>query len=192
MKVGLLFGSFNPIHNGHVQIATRLLERVGFDMVWLIVSPQNPFKQQADLLAPAHRVVLMQQSLRNENKIRVCTEELQLPTPSYTIDTMKVLTEKYPDFDFHIIIGADNVSGLQHWKEIERLLEKYPFHIYARGAKITGAIHHEHLIQHELPLLDISATEIRNRLKSGLSVSGMIHPGSEALIRHFGWYNVKL
>jgi nicotinate-nucleotide adenylyltransferase len=192
MKVGLLFGSFNPIHNGHVQIATRLLERVGLDMVWLIVSPQNPFKQQADLLAPAHRVVLMQQSLRNENKIRVCTEELQLPTPSYTIDTMKVLTEKYPDFDFHIIIGADNVSGLQHWKEIDRLFEKYSFHIYARGAKITGAIDHEHLIQHELPLLDISATEIRNRLKSGLSVTGMIHPGSEALIRHFGWYDVKL
>jgi nicotinate-nucleotide adenylyltransferase len=192
MKVGLLFGSFNPIHNGHVQIATRLLESVGLDMVWLVVSPQNPFKQQADLLAPAHRVVLMQQSLRNENKIRVCTEELQLPTPSYTIDTMKVLTEKYPDFDFHIIIGADNVSGLQHWKEIERLLEKYPFHVYTRRAERGLPFNHEHLLQHRMPLLDISATEIRSRLKSGLSITGMIHPGAEALIRHFSWYDPKL
>jgi nicotinate-nucleotide adenylyltransferase len=192
MRVGLLFGSFNPIHNGHVQIAARLLERLSLDMIWLVVSPQNPFKQQADLLEPAHRVILMQQSLRNEKKIRVCTEELQLPTPSYTIDTMKVLSEKYPDFDFHIIIGSDNVSGLQHWKEIESLLEKYHFHIYSRGHKMALTINHAHLIQHQLPLLDISATEIRNRLKSGLSVTGMIHPGSEALIRHYGWYDVKL
>lgn len=192
MKVGLLFGSFNPIHNAHVQIATRMLERVGLDVVWLVVSPQNPFKHQEDLLEPEQRVVLMQQSLRNENKICVCTEELQLPTPSYTIDTMKVLSEKYPDFDFHIIIGGDNVSGLQNWKEIEQLLEKYPFHIYNRGTKITTPISHKHLIQHQLPLMDISATEVRNRLKSGLPVTGMIHPGAEAIIKHFGWYNAKL
>jgi len=192
MKVGLLFGSFNPIHNGHVQIATRLLENMKLDIVWLVLSPQNPFKEQLDLLNPEYRVMLMQQSLRNETKIQICTEELHLPRPSYTIDTMKVLSEKYPDFEFHIIIGSDNLSGLKKWKEIDALLAKYPFHIYTRVANIALPFHHEHLILHQLPLLDISATEVRKRLLSGLSVTGMIHPGSEAIIRHFGWYAAKL
>jgi nicotinate-nucleotide adenylyltransferase len=193
MKIGLFFGSFNPVHHGHLLIAATLLEQQGWDQVWMVLSPQNPFKQQADLLPAEHRLQMLHQALRNEKVIRVCTEELYLSQPSYTIDTMNVLSEKFPDFKFHIIIGSDHMHSLYRWKDIDQLLNRFEFHVYNRSvADHESVIQHPNINIHALPILDISATEIRQKIAAGMSITGLVHPGVTALIQHYGWYQAEL
>lgn len=188
MHIGLLFGSFNPVHNGHLIIAQSMMHQCQWDEVWLIPSPQNPFKSSHELLAFEHRYLLLQQALRNEKHIRVCDAERDLPVPSYTIDTMKILSARYPDFQFHIIMGSDQLSGLAKWKEANTLIKSYPIHVYARPGYAFKQGTYSHLQMHSLPLLDISATEIRKRLLRNESVTGMIAPAAEAVIKRNGWY----
>ena len=116
MRVGLFFGSFNPIHNGHIRIARSVLERAVCDEVWLVVSPQNPFKAGVDMLSERERFSLVEQALLTEPQIKACDVELDMPKPSYTIDTLNELERMYPNVEFAIIMGGDNMAKFDKWK----------------------------------------------------------------------------
>lgn len=188
MKVGLLFGSFNPIHNGHLAIAECLLDLEKWDEVWLVLSPQNPFKINSDLLETEKRLKMVEAALESKKNIRVCKVELSMPIPSYTIDTMNVLEKQFPEHQFYIIIGSDNLKGLSKWKEIESLLSKYPFHVYSRNADTDNEILHPNIHFHTLPLQKISSTEIREKIKNKKSIKKWVHPAVDKLIKEHAWY----
>ena len=120
MKIGLYFGSFNPVHVGHLIIANYIANHTNVEQVWLVVSPQNPLKQSNSLLNEYHRLALVNTALEGETKIRASDIEFRLPKPSYTVDTLAYLHEKYPDYDFVIIMGSDSYQNLHKWKNYER------------------------------------------------------------------------
>ena len=188
MKVGLLFGSFNPIHNGHIAIAECLLKLEKWDQVWLVLSPQNPFKASSDLLDTEKRLEMIEAALESKKNIRVSKVELNMPIPSYTIDTMNVLEKQFPNYKFHIIIGSDNLHGLMKWKEIETLLSKYPFHVYSRNEDTESEKLHPNIHFHTLPLQKISSTEIRGKIKNKKSIKKWVHPAVDKLIKEHAWY----
>jgi nicotinate-nucleotide adenylyltransferase len=170
MNIGLYFGSFNPIHIGHCIIANHLAQNSDVDQVWLIVSPQNPFKASATLLNEYHRLHLAQLATEGENKLKVSDIEFHLPRPSYTIDTMTYLEEKYPQHCFSIILGSDSLQNLHKWKNAEILAQRYTFYVYLRpGFEITNPLQANlHVL--DAPLLQISSTQIRELIKKDKSI----------------------
>ena len=132
MKVGLYFGSFNPIHIGHLIIANYVVNNTGLDRVWFVVSPQNPFKKSASLLNEYHRLHLVNTAIDGETKLKTSNVEFKLPKPSYTIDTLTYLSEKYPQHKFSIVMGSDGFKNLDGWKNYKTLVSNYSFFIYNR------------------------------------------------------------
>ena len=132
MKVGLFFGSFNPIHVGHLIIANYIVSLGKLDQLWFVLSPQNPLKAERFLLNEFHRQYLLQSAIEGENKLKCSTIEFHLPKPSYTIDTLTYLEEKYKDHHFTIILGSDSFKNIAKWKNGEILIKKYPIIIYKR------------------------------------------------------------
>src|SRR5215208_2842527 len=122
MKVGLYFGSFNPIHNGHLIIASFIIQNTSLDQVWFVISPQNPLKKSTALLNEYHRLYLVQVSIENEPALKASDIEFRLPRPSYTINTLTYLTEKFPMHTFSVIMGSDSFQNLQEWKNYKQLL----------------------------------------------------------------------
>src|SRR6218665_3097675 len=133
MKIGLYFGSFNPVHQGHLIIASHIINETDLQEVWLIVSPQNPFKNAATLLNEQHRYHLLQLALENETKIKASNIEFKLPRPSYTVNTLTYLKEKYPQHEFYIILGSDGFQNINKWYNAEVILKNYPIYIYRRA-----------------------------------------------------------
>lgn len=171
MKVGLFFGSFNPVHIGHLAIANYFVEFTELDQIWFVISPQNPFKKKASLLDEYARKELVEIGIKDDPRFKVSTIEFNLPQPSYTIDTLTHLKEKYPHHDFSLIMGGDNLKSLHKWKNAEVILNDYPIYVYQRpGTEITeipkGNIHLT-----EAPHFDISATFIRNSIQQGKNIS---------------------
>lgn len=165
MNIGLYFGSFNPVHVGHLIIASHVANNTVLDQVWFVISPQNPFKQSASLLNEYDRMHMVNIAIEGENKLRASNVEFKLPKPSYTIDTLAYLAEKYPQHVFSIIMGSDGFQNLDKWKNYELLVKDYSFYIYKRpGFEITND-HGARLQLLEAPLLDISSTHIRNLIK---------------------------
>ena len=175
MKVGLYFGSFNPIHHGHLIIANHVVQSTSLDQVWFVVSPQNPLKPAAALLNEYHRLFLIKSAIEGEKKLRVSDIEFKLPKPSYTIDTLTYLHEKHPKYIFSIIMGSDSYQNLPRWKNYEQLLKNTEFYIYVR-AGFENIPLYKHAKTHilEAPLLQISATHIRNILKEGKSIRYLV------------------
>jgi nicotinate-nucleotide adenylyltransferase len=174
MNIGLYFGSFNPIHTGHCIIANHLAQNTKMDQVWLVVSPQNPFKPSSSLLNEYHRLHLAQLATEGENKLKVSDIEFHLPRPSYTIDTMTYLEEKYPGHHFSIILGSDSVQNLHKWKNAEILIQRYIFYVYLRpGFEITNPLNAKLEIL-DAPLLQISSTQIREMVKTGKSIRYLV------------------
>ena len=170
-RIGLFFGSFNPVHVGHMIIANHLVNETDLDQVWMVVSPQNPFKEQKNLASDRFRYHLVYLAIGDNPKIMASDIEFGLPRPSYTIDTLAYLHEKYPEKEFFLIMGGDNVSTLNKWKNSELLLERYRIYVYMRPGYDLGPLgQHANIIPLEAPLLDISATYIRQLLVSGKSV----------------------
>jgi len=174
MNIGLYFGSFNPIHIGHLIIASHVANHTEMDQVWLVVSPQNPLKPSATLLNEYHRLHLVRLALEDDPQVKASDVEFKLPKPSYTIDTLAYLHEKYPQHQFSIIMGSDSFQNLPKWKNFELLLKKYPFIVYRRrdhdiketwGAKMNMV---------EAPLLEISATTIRQNRKEGKTIRYLV------------------
>ena len=125
MKVGLYFGSFNPIHNGHLIIANYIVQNTSLDQVWFVISPQNPLKKSSSLLNEFHRLYLVQVSIENEPALKASDIEFRLPKPSYTIDTLTYLAEKFPAHQFAVIMGSDSFQNLPEWKNYQQLLSNY-------------------------------------------------------------------
>lgn len=168
MKIGLYFGSFNPIHTGHLIIATHVLNSTDLNQVWLVVSPQNPLKKSSSLLNEYHRLHLAKSAIEGEKNIKVSSIEFKLPKPSYTIDTLTHLNEKYPEHDFSIIMGSDSYNNIHNWKNYLLLLKNYNIYIYRRpGFEITLQETNVHIL--DAPLLEISSTRIRELIKQGKS-----------------------
>lgn len=174
MNIGLYFGSFNPVHTGHLIIASHVVNYTEVQQVWLVVSPQNPFKQSASLLNEYDRLHLVNLAIDDETRIKASDVEFKLPRPSYTIDTLTYLKEKYPQHAFSIIMGSDGFQNLPKWKNAELLIKEYPIIVYRRpGFEITDQWN-ARLTVLDAPMLDISATLIRNNIKEGKSIRYLV------------------
>jgi nicotinate-nucleotide adenylyltransferase len=175
MKIGLFFGSFNPIHIGHLIIANFMATQTDLDRVWLVVSPQNPLKPKNSLARDYDRLHLVQIGIGDNSKIKASDVEFQLPKPSYTIDTLTFLKEKHPEHQFVLIMGADNLSSLHLWKNYAQILAEYELYIYKRPSYELGELaSHPKVRIFEAPPLDISATYIRECIKAGKSVRYLV------------------
>lgn len=170
MEIGLFFGSFNPIHIGHLIIANYIVSYTNLHQVWFVLSPQNPLKPQKELLNEYHRQHLLQNAIDGENKLKCSTIEFNLPRPSYTIDTLTYLKEKYPEHHFIIIMGSDSFRNIKNWKNSELIVKQYQILVYKRpGFEIKNELKANIKIL-DAPLLDISSTRIRDMIKNKKSI----------------------
>lgn len=189
MKIGLYFGSFNPIHIGHLIIARHLLDNSSLEQVWFIVSPQNPLKSQAGLLNEYQRLHLVSLSIEGENRLKASNIEFNMPKPSFTIDTLTYLEEKYPDQKYAIIMGSDSYVNLDKWKSGEIIKERYEIYVYERRGfpinRLTGT-NRLHFV--DAPLLDISASYIRKQIKAGKSIRYLVTDAVHDEILKAGYY----
>lgn len=171
MRIGLFFGSFNPVHIGHMIIAQHMAEFSELHQVWLVVSPHNPLKKENSLAKDYDRLHLVNLAIEGSPLLKSSDVEFNLPKPSYTIDTLIYLREKYPAHQFELIMGGDNLGSLHKWKNYEILLRDYPIHLYNRkGTEENPYETRGKFYYYDAPLLDISATWIRNLLKDGKSI----------------------
>ena len=172
MKIGLFFGSFNPVHSGHLIIANYMAEQSDLDELWLVISPHNPFKERNSLANDFDRYDMVLRSVENHPKIKASNVEFDLPKPSYTIDTLTYLFEKYPNDEFVLIMGGDNLASLHKWKNHEQILKQVKIYVYKRPDYEHGdlAKHPSVKIFDEAPLIEISSTFIRKLIKEGKSI----------------------
>jgi len=189
MKIGLFFGSFNPIHIGHLIIANIMAETTDLKKVWFVVSPQNPFKPSKGLLHEFDRYDMVRAAVFDSYNLEVSDIEFHLPKPNYTIHTLVHLTEKHPDKEFRLIIGEDNLHSFTNWKNYEMILENYGLYVYPRpGAQPSQLKMHPHVKFVEAPMFDISATFIRNCIRNNQSVRYLVPDAVEQMIRSKGFY----
>lgn len=171
MKIGLFFGSFNPITIGHLIIADYMAENTDLKKVWLMVSPHNPLKEKKFLLNDYDRYHLVQLAVEDNPKLIANNTEFRLPQPSYTVTTLLHLSEKYPQHEFVLIIGSDNLETFHKWKNYEAILNHYSIYVYRRKEKIKSElVNHPHVKIIDAPLLNISASLVRTMIKNGQSV----------------------
>lgn len=175
MKIGLFFGSFNPIHIGHMIVANIMANNTDLEQVWFVVSPQNPFKKSKNLLHEFDRFDMVEKAIADNPKLKVSDIEFSMPKPSYTIDTLVRLSEKYPNHEFKLIIGEDNLAQFHNWKNHDKILEYYGLYVYNRPkAEPHNYLSHSKVVFTEAPMLDISATFIRSQIISGKSIKYMV------------------
>ncbi len=183
MKIGLFFGSFNPIHVGHLIIGNTMAETTDLQEVWYVVSPQNPFKKNQSLLHEFDRFDMVTAAIFDNPKLRASDIEFNLPKPSYTIDTLTYLSDKYPQHTFVLIIGEDNLEQFKNWKNFEQILQQYELYVYPRPVAANSELHkHSKVRMVEAPLLEISATYIRSLVKQGKSIRYLVSKEVEELI----------
>lgn len=188
-KIGLFFGSFNPIHTGHMIIANIMVETTDLDKVWFVVSPQNPLKPSKGLLHEFDRYDMVRAAVYDNYKLEVTDVEFHLPRPSYTIHTLVHLSEKFPDKKFVVILGSDSLDSFTRWKNYQRILEDYELYVYPRpGVQLSELSQHPHVKMVDAPLLDISATFIRNCIRKGQSVRYLVPDPVEEMIRGKQFY----
>ena len=175
MRIGLFFGSFNPVHTGHMIIANYMAQISDLDQVWLVVSPQNPLKNKNSLARDHDRLHLVNLAIGENLLLKSSDIEFSLPKPSYTIDTLTYLSEKYPQKTFVLIMGGDNLSTLHKWKNYEQILLNYEIYVYKRPTySIKKYSEYRSVKIFEAPMLDISSSRIRSMIKKGLSVRYMV------------------
>ena len=194
MNIGCLFGSFDPPHAGHLAIARHMLTAGKLDQVWLVVTPQNPFKQDRKLSPEQHRLAMTRLAVQGETNIVASGVELDLPKPSYTTDTLAFMRKRWPQHHFTLIIGSDNLAGLHTWKDPQSILDHHAVLVYPRPGLEEHLAHadlHYHpavrLVQ-DAPLMDTSSTSVRVRLRNWKPVDGLVDPKVLAYIRQNGLY----
>ncbi|MBL7738159.1 MAG: nicotinate-nucleotide adenylyltransferase [Chitinophagaceae bacterium] len=188
MKIGLYFGSFNPVHSGHLIIANHILNNTGLERIWFVVSPHNPFKESSTLLNEYDRLHLLKIATEEDSRVKVLDVEFSLPKPSYTSATLVHLEEKYPGHDFSIIIGSDSFQNLHKWKNFEMIVKNYPIYIYIRpGFEVKNTIQ-AHINIVKAPLLEISSTEIRQLIQEGKSIRYLVPEKVREEIERGGYY----
>jgi nicotinate-nucleotide adenylyltransferase len=195
-KIGLYFGSFNPIHIGHLAIANYMTEfSSDLDHIWFVISPQNPLKKKSTILANHHRLYLAELAIGNDPELEASDIEFYLPRPSYTINTLAYLKERYPSNRFALIMGADNLSTISKWKNHDLLLEKYEIYVYPRPGYPTDKIGADknilenakiHIV--DAPLIEISSSFIRTSIKEGKNIRYFLPPKVYEYIREMHFY----
>ncbi|MFZ5430580.1 MAG: nicotinate (nicotinamide) nucleotide adenylyltransferase [Bacteroidota bacterium] len=189
LRIGLFFGSFNPVHIGHLAIANYLVEFGNIDQLWFVVSPQNPHKKKENLLNDYDRLEMMHLAVKSEHRFRVCDVEFRLPKPSYTIDTLAHLSEKYPDHSFSIIMGSDNLVNFHRWKNYDQILRNYGILVYPRpGFDPQQAQIEDNYTLINAPLMEISSTFIREGIRQGRDLRHFLPPGVWDYIDKMGFY----
>jgi len=207
--IGLFFGSFNPIHNGHLMIANWMAEFSGLEQVWFVISPQSPFKRRQNLLAGYHRMELVNRAISDYPGFRASDIESKLPTPSYTIDTLVYLTERYPDHVFTLIMGSDQLPDFHRWKNAEQILDRYKALVYPRQEGKRGAgsdmsdkdrvnpagrltthdlLNHPSIKLVEAPMIEVSSSFIRKSIKQGKDVRFFVPPAVWEYMREMHFY----
>ena len=187
MNIGLFFGSFNPIHIGHLIVANVMADYL--DRVWLVVSPQNPFKQTKSLLHEFDRYEMVQKAIQDNHKLQVTDVEFSMPKPSYTIDTLTYLSEKHPQHQFKLILGSDNLTQFPKWKNYQMILENYGLLVYRRPtSEQIELLDHQNVMVVDAPLLDISASYIRESIKEKRSIRYLVPEVVERYIESQGFY----
>jgi nicotinate-nucleotide adenylyltransferase len=176
MEIGLFFGSFNPVHIGHMIIANHMVTNTEMDRLWMVVSPHNPLKEKSSLAKDYDRLHLINITIEDDLRLKASDIEFRLPKPSYTIDTLTYLNEKYPQHKFSIIMGGDNIATLHKWKNYEMLLSNYKIYVFERpGYEMGELIKHPNVqLVPETPLLNISASYVRKCIKENKSVRYML------------------
>jgi len=189
MRIGLFFGSFNPIHIGHLIIANTMATTIDLEQVWFVVSPQNPFKKTRSLLHEFDRLDMVERAIADNSRLKTTNIEFSMPKPSYTIDTLTRLGEKYPQHTFRLIIGEDNLTQFANWKNHEKILEYYGLTIYPRPKSTESPFKsHPNVQLVEAPLLDISGTFIRDCIRDNRSIRYMVPDTVEEIIERKRFY----
>lgn len=188
MQIGLYFGSFNPVHHGHLIIASHIAGHTTLSQIWFIVSPQNPFKVSHSLLNEYQRLHLVRIAIEGESKLRASDIEFHLPRPSYTIDTLTYLEEKYPQHQFAVVMGSDSFQNLHKWKNAAVLMKRYSFFVYNRAGFEANPLQPENVRILDAPLLQISATHIRELVKQGKSIRYLVPDAVKEEIEKNGYY----
>lgn len=194
MKIGLYFGTFNPIHVGHLIIANHLAENSDLDQVWMVVTPHNPLKNKAGLLPDYHRLHMVHLATQGYEHIVPSDIEFKLPQPNYTVNTLTHLQEKYPNHTFSLIMGEDNLKSLQKWKNYEVILNNYKLYVYPRitsTQETNSAIIHPNIIQINAPIVELSSTFIRQNIKNQKNVKPMLDAKVWEYIDHNLFYKNK-
>lgn len=181
-RIGLLFGSFNPIHIGHLILAEHMATHTDLTEVWFVISPQSPYKVGQELLPEPDRLALVQAAIGGNGKLRVSDVEFHLPRPSYTIATLDMLRQQQPATDFVLLMGSDNLEGLKGWKEADRIRQEFDLYVYPRPGHPIAEAASSRLRIMDAPLLDISATFIRTSIRSGKSIRYLVPPEVEQQI----------
>lgn len=176
MKIGLYFGTFNPIHVGHLIIANHFAEHSDLEQVWCVVTPQNPFKTKQSILDNHQRLEMVYLATKEYPKIQPTDIEFQLPQPNYTIHTLAYLEEKYPKHEFVLIMGEDNLVSLPKWKNAEVILERYPIYVYPRKISNTASkdVFEGTIKKVDAPIIEISSSFIRKAIKSGKNIRPLL------------------
>lgn len=199
MRIGLYFGTYNPIHVGHLIIANHMAERDDIDQVWLVVSPQNPLKTNHNLLADYHRLALVKIAIDDNFNLRASDIEFSLPKPSYTVDTLAHLREQYPEHQFALIMGEDNLRTFHKWKNYEVILERHQIYVYPRpispyeiSIKVAPAKseiqNHKNVIITDSPMMHISSTIVRNHIQRGQSIQYLVTDPVRQYIDEMNFY----
>ncbi|MCL2435500.1 MAG: nicotinate (nicotinamide) nucleotide adenylyltransferase [Lentimicrobiaceae bacterium] len=189
MKIGLYFGSFNPIHNGHLAIADFLMQQALFDQIWLVVSPNNPLKDKNDLASEDDRLNMVKLAIQDIPYLHAHDIEFSLPSPSYTIETLKELEKQYPNDEFSLILGADNIENFHKWKHYEEILKRYTLYVYPRsGVAFEKNMEHPHVVYLEAQLLPVSATEVRDLVQQKKAVREYLPDAVAQYIKEKGLY----
>lgn len=191
MKVGLYFGTFNPIHVGHLIIANHIVENSDLDQLWMVVTPHNPLKKKSGLLADYHRLQMVHLATENYDKIIPSDIEFKLPQPNYTVNTLAHLQEKFPQHEFSLIMGEDNLKSLKKWKNFELILNNYHLYVYPRIS--TDEVpeefkNHPNIHKVNAPIIELSSTFIRNSIKEQKNIKPMLDAKVWEYINHNLFY----
>ena len=192
MKIGLYFGSFNPIHVGHLIIANQLVEHSDLDQIWFVVTPHNPFKKKSSLLDNYQRLEMVHLATNDYDTLQPCDIEFNLPQPNYTVNTLVHLKEKHPNHNFSIIMGEDNLKSFHKWKNYEVILEDYHVIVYPRvseGQIESQFTNHPNIMRIDAPIIELSSTLIRNGIKANKNVKPMLSQNVWDYIDKMGFYS---
>ena len=197
-NIGLFFGTFNPIHVGHLILGNYMAQLPQIDQVWFVVTPRNPFKAKDTLLADVHRLALVREAVDENPKLEASNVEFDMPQPNYTVNTLAVLTEKYPDKNFTLIMGEDNLRGFHKWKNYEIILENHEVLVYPRvytenekpatSEKVSQLLNHSKLQMVDAPLMKVSSSTIRKMIAEGMDAQYILPPKVYTYVNEMNFY----
>ena len=190
-NIGLYFGTFNPIHIGHLIIANHMVENSDLDEIWMVVTPHNPFKKKSSLLDNHHRFEMVYKATENYDKIKPSDIEFNLPQPNYTVHTLAHISDKYPDYNFNLIMGEDNLKSLHKWKNYETILDHHNVYVYPRisEGKVEAQFdNHPKIHRVEAPIVEISSTMIRNGIKNKKNIQPLLSSNVWKFVDEMNFY----